>query len=104
MLDPKGRSDVMDIIKRLKDEGITVILITHFMEETMNADKIIVMDKGKIALETTPRKIYNDVDLLKELNFDIPPIADLKFRLAEHGFGIPDDVLSVNDMVEYLCR
>lgn len=104
MLDPKGRSDVMDIIKRLKDEGITVILITHFMEETMNADKIIVMDKGKIALETTPRKIYNDVDLLKELNFDIPSIADLKFRLAEHGFGIPDDVLSVNDMVEYLCR
>lgn len=104
MLDPKGRSDVMNIIMRLKDEGITVVLITHFMEETMNADKIVVMDKGKIALETTPREIYNDVDLLRSLNFDIPPIVDLKFRLAQQGFEIPDEVLSVSDMVEYLCR
>ncbi len=104
MLDPKGREAVMDTVKALRNEGITVVLITHFMEEAVDADRIIVMDSGKIVLEGTPMEVFDNVELLRKFNLDIPPVVELRHRLAGHGIAIPRDLLTIKDMVEYICQ
>ena len=104
MLDPRGRDEVMSVIKRLNGKGITVLLITHFMEEAAQADKIIVMDRGVKKMEGTPEEIFLRADELKALSLDVPPAVDLAMKLRERGIDIPEGILSIDDMVNCLCR
>ncbi len=100
MLDPHGRRAVMRTIERLHDEGITVILITHFMEEAARADRVVVMEDGKIVLEGTPRKVFRHRAELRALGLDVPPMAELKGLLGEAGVDLDGDILTVDEMVE----
>ena len=104
MLDPRGRDEVMSVIKRLNGKGITVLLITHFMEEAAQADKIIVMDRGVKKMEGTPEEIFLRADELKSLSLDVPPAVDLAMKLRERGKDIPEGILTIDDMVNCLCR
>lgn len=104
MLDPSGRDEVMDIVKKLnKKEKIAIIYITHLMEEAVESKRIVVLDKGKIALEGKPREIFKEYDILKKIRLDIPQITELAFRLNKKGLNIPTDILKVNEMVDKLC-
>lgn len=105
MLDPSGRQEVMNTIKRLnKEYNITVLHITHFMEEAVEADRVIVMEKGKLALEGTPRKVFSNVTRLKEIGLDVPYMTELAHLLKEDGLDIRDNILTVDEMVGELCQ
>jgi len=104
MLDPKGRQEVLRIIRQLNAKGMTAILITHFMEEAALADKIIVMDSGRIQMEGTPREIFRRADALKALSLGVPPAVELGLVLRSRGIDIPEDILTRDEMVEFLCR
>ena len=104
MLDPRGRQEVLDVIKQLNAKGITVLLITHFMEEAAQADKIIVLDRGVKRMEGTPQEIFLNSDELRRLSLDVPPAVDLAMRLRERDIDIPEGILTIDDMVNCLCR
>ena len=105
MLDPSGRKEVMNTIKTLnKEENITVLHITHFMEEAVDADRIIVMEKGKKVLEGTPREVFTKVDELKRIGLDVPYMTELSKELNESGLKIDSDILTVDEMVDKLCQ
>lgn len=105
MLDPSGRQEVMNTIKRLnKEYNITVLHITHFMEEAVEADRVIVMEKGKLALEGTPREVFSNVTRLKEIDLDVPYMTELAHLLKEDGLDIRDNILTVDEMVGELCQ
>lgn len=104
MLDPKGRSEVMSIINSLNEEGITVVLITHFMEEAAEADRVIIMDDGVVRLDGTPEEVFSHADELREMNLDIPMPVELARRLRARGIDIPADIINMEEMVEYLCQ
>ncbi|MGE5577662.1 MAG: energy-coupling factor transporter ATPase [Syntrophothermus sp.] len=103
MLDPVGREEVLHTIKRLnQEEGITVILITHFMEEAVEAGRVIVMEKGKIVMDGKPKEVFSQVRRLKELHLDVPPITELAQSLAGEGVPVSPDTLTVEEMVQQL--
>ena len=103
MLDPKGRKEVMRAIRALNDvEKITVILITHYMEEVIYSDKVYVMDKGKIALHGTPKEIFSEVEKLKDLRLDVPQVTLLAHELRKEGFPIPKGILNNVELREAL--
>lgn len=105
MLDPSGRKEVMKTIKRLnKEENITVIHITHFMEEAVEADRVVVMEKGKKILEGTPREVFSEIKMLKEIGLDVPCMTELSSLLIEEGMNISSDILTVDEMVMELCQ
>ncbi|RDY25930.1 energy-coupling factor transporter ATPase [Romboutsia weinsteinii] len=105
MLDPSGRKEVMKTIKRLnKEEDITTLHITHFMEEAVEADRVIVMEKGKKILEGTPREVFANIELLKEIGLDVPYMTELSSELKKEGLDIDSDILSVDEMVIKLCQ
>ncbi|MGL4797189.1 MAG: energy-coupling factor transporter ATPase [Paraclostridium sp.] len=105
MLDPSGRKEVMKTIKRLnKEEGITIMHITHFMEEAVDADRVIVMEKGRKVLEGTPREVFTKVDELKKIGLDVPYMTELSKELIKSGIKIDSDILTVDEMVDKLCR
>ena len=105
MLDPRGRDEVMDTILDLNKEGdVTPIIITHFMEEALLADRVIVMEKGKIAMEGSPKEILQLTDELRKLRLDIPPLVELKTFLAKKGINVTKDAISINEVVEDICR
>ncbi len=105
MLDPSGRKDVIDTIKKLnKEENITVLNITHFMEEAVTSDRVIVMEDGDIVLEGTPREVFSKVGELKALGLDVPQVTDLAFELRKEGIDLPEDILTVDEMVMELCQ
>ena len=105
MLDPSGRQEVMNTIKRLnKEYNITVLHITHFMEEAVEADRVIVMEKGKLALEGTPREVFSNVTRLKEIGLDVPYMTELAHLLKKDGLDIRDNILTVDEMVGELCQ
>ena len=105
MLDPSGRQEVMETISYLnKEEGITIIHITHYMEEAINADRVIVMEAGKIVLEGSPREIFAKVEELKDLGLDVPQITELAHELRKEGLDIPAGLLTAEEMVNVLCR
>nr|WP_243832497.1 energy-coupling factor transporter ATPase [Orenia marismortui] len=104
MLDPVGRDSVMSAVQRLNKElGMTVIHITHFMTEAIKADRIIVMDQGKIALEGTPEELFSQVDRIKRYHLDVPQVTELAFQLQKEGLDIPSDIFNVDRLVEELC-
>lgn len=105
MLDPSGRQEVMNTIKRLnKEYNITVLHITHFMEEAVEADRVIVMEEGKLALEGTPREVFSNVTRLKEIGLDVPYMTELAHLLKKDGLDIRDNILTVDEMVGELCQ
>lgn len=105
MLDPSGRKEVMKTIKRLnKEENITTIHITHFMEEAVDADRVIVMEKGKKILEGTPKKVFSNIQMLKNIGLDVPCMTELSSLLCEEGLEINRDILTVDEMVIELCQ
>lgn len=104
MLDPHGRSEVMNIIAKLNEEGITVVLITHFMEETVKSDRLVVMDQGHVVLDGAPKDIYKQTEELERLNLEIPLAVNMGNRLRARGYGIPDAIIEMEEMVEFLCR
>lgn len=105
MLDPQGRLEVMNAVKELNAQhGITVVNITHFMDEAALADRVIVMDKGRIIKEGTPQEIFADVKGMKELGLDVPTAAEIAYRLREKGVKLPQSIMTTEDLVKALCQ
>ncbi len=105
MLDPNGRKEVLDAVEKLnKEKGVTVILITHYMEEVIRADRVYVMDKGKVVMQGTPRSIFSQVDTLKSYRLDVPQITLLAHELRKSGMDIPEGILTRQELVDALCR
>ena len=95
MLDPRGREKVMETIRHLnRDYGITVVSITHYMDEAAQADRVVVMSEGKVVMEGTPRQVFSQVDELHRLRLDVPQVTELCCRLAETGVDIPTDIIN----------
>ncbi len=104
MLDPSGRKDVLNIVHELnKKEGMTVVLITHYMEEAVDADRVIVMDGGEIKMDGTPREIFSRVDELKNYRLTVPQVTELAWELKKEGVDLPDGILTKEELVEALC-
>ncbi len=105
MLDPSGRKEVMETVLRLnKEEGITVILITHHMDEVVNADRVYVMYQGNVQMEGTPRELFTQVEQLKEYRLDVPQVTKLAYELRKEGINLPESILTVNELVEELQK
>ncbi len=104
MLDPKGRREVIRAVRALNQvEGITVVLITHYMEETIHADRVFVMDSGRIAMEGTPREVFSQVERLQELRLDVPQVTLLAHKLRQKGVRLPEGILTVEELTEALA-
>ena len=104
MLDPMGRKEVMDTIRQLNQEGITVIIITHFMEEAVQAGRVIVIHHGEIKMDGTPREVFTHVDELLELGLDVPVPAELAVRLRRKGIPLEGDIISKEELGDALCQ
>ena len=105
MLDPQGRKEVMDTVMKLNREfGITVILITHYMDEAVKADRVVVMDGGRIALDGTPKEVFRNVERMKKLGLDVPQATELAYRLRKKGFKLPEDILDENECAEAILK
>jgi len=104
MLDPQGRNDVMKIIKELSKEGITIILITHFMEEAAEADRVIIMNEGKILLDGRPSVVFKQEETLKNANMELPMAVDMAKRLRRRGIEVPDFVTTEEELVDFICQ
>ena len=105
MLDPVGRAEVMSVVRRLnREEGITILWITHFMEEAAQADRILVIDRGELKAGGAPKEVFRQEALLRESGLDVPEMTALCHVLLEAGLDLPDDILTVDEMVVELCR
>ena len=105
MLDPKGRKEVIKTIETLnKEEGITMVLITHYMDEAVRADRVIVMDDGKICMDDVPKNIFSQVKALKKLGLDVPQVTELAYLLNKAGIAMKNDVLTVDECAEELMK
>ena len=103
MLDPNGRKEVIQTVRELNQtEKVTVILITHYMEEVIHADKVLVMDEGKIVMQGTPREIFYQVEKLKSYRLDVPQVTLLAYELKKRGLDLPDGILSIEELVQAL--
>ena len=103
MLDPNGRAEVISTVRELNQKaGVTIILITHYMEEVIRADKVFVMDNGKIVMQGTPREIFSQVERLKQLRLDVPQVTLLAHRLREKGLDLPEGILTIGELTEEL--
>lgn len=101
MLDPKGRREVIETITELnKKEGITIILITHYMNEVVGADKVYVMSEGNVKMAGTPREIFKEVELLKEYKLDVPQVTEIAYRLRQNGLPLPDCILTIDEFMQ----
>ncbi len=105
MLDPNGRYEVIRAARALNDvEKVTIILITHYMEEVTHADRVFVMDHGKIAMQGTPREIFSRVEELKELRLDVPQVTMLAYELKKRGINLPDGILTIEELTDHLTK
>ena len=105
MLDPSGRKEVLKTVQELRTKKqVTVILITHYMEEVIYADKVFVMDEGRIVMRGTPREVFSQVDKLKELRLDVPQVTLLAYELRKAGVPVPEGILTTEELVDVLCR
>lgn len=105
MLDPSGRKEVIDTIKKLnKEEKITIVLITHYMDEAVNADRVYVMEDGEIMIKGTPKQVFSKVKEIQEIGLDVPQITELAQMLIAEGVDLSPDILTVEEMVVELCR
>jgi len=105
MLDPNGRKEVLAAVMELnRTKGVSVILITHYMEEVVDADKVFVMDKGKVVMSGTPREVFSHVEELKELRLDVPQVTLLAWELKKQGISMPDGILTMDEFVEQIQK
>ncbi|MBW6410409.1 energy-coupling factor transporter ATPase [Clostridium weizhouense] len=105
MLDPSGRKDVLRTMKDInKNYGITIVLITHYMDEAAQADRIIVMDGGEVKMEGTPKEIFPQVEMMKQIGLDVPQVTELAYELIKEGINIPKEILNVDEMVNAICQ
>lgn len=105
MLDPNGRKEVLKAVRELNEkEGVTVILITHYMEEVVFADHVFVMDQGRVVMQGTPREVFSRVEELKALRLDVPQVTLLAHELKQAGVEIPDGILTIEELVDALCQ
>ena len=105
MLDPNGRKEVISAVEKLRREkNVTVILITHYMEEVIEADRIFVMDDGKLVMEGTPKEVFSKVEKLKEFRLDVPQATLVAHELQQRGIPLPDGILNNEELVDELCR
>lgn len=105
MLDPNGRKEVLQAVHELnKNQGITVILITHYMEEVIDSDQVFVMDQGHIVMEGTPKEIFSRVEELKSYRLDVPQVTLLAHELKKAGVEVPDGILTAKELVDALCH
>ena len=105
MLDPRGRKEVMKTIRRLnKENGVTIILITHYMNEAAQADRIVVMDEGQIIIEGKPKEVFSQVEKLKEVGLDVPQVTELAYQLRKNGVDIPQDIITEEECVDALVK
>ena len=105
MLDPRGRREVIDTVQRLnREEGVTIVLITHFMNEAVLADRVVVIERGGIILDGEPHEVFSNVPLLKSVGLDVPQASELLFELNKCGLSLPDDVLTVDECVGALTK
>ncbi len=105
MLDPKGRAEIVDTVMKLnKEKGITVVLITHYMEEAENADRVIVMNDGVIIADGTPKEIFKNVEMLKDVGLDVPQTTELLYALNKNGMAVPTNVLSVEETAQVIAN
>lgn len=105
MLDPQGRQEVMDTVLKLnKEENKTIVLITHFMNEAVMADRVIVMNDGEIFLEGSPKEVFSNVKEIRSLGLDVPQVTELAYRLNNEGYDFPKDILTVEDLVDKVCQ
>lgn len=103
MLDPNGQKEVIKTVRELNQkEGITVLLITHYMEEVIHADRVIVMDDGKLVMDGTPREIFSKVEELKSYRLDVPQVTELAYELRKAGMDLPEGILSQEEFMEYI--
>ena len=105
MLDPKGRKEVISTIKKLnKENGITVILITHYMDEAVQADRVIVMQEGSVIMDDTPKKVFSKTDELKACGLDVPQVSELTHLLIKNGYDISDDIIDIDECANTLIK
>lgn len=105
MLDPRGRREVFDTVRRLNREmGITVLFVTHFMDEAVKADRVIIIDSGRLCLDGTPREVFSQTDVLRRCGLDVPQSTELCHRLIEKGIDLPGDILDADECVEVLSK
>lgn len=104
MLDPSGRREVMETLKKLNENGKTILLITHYMDEAVQADRVVIMDKGNIKLDGTPKEVFRNIDEIKEFGLDVPQVTELAQELAKEGLNIPTDIIDVKELVDLLCQ
>ena len=102
MLDPQGRNDILDTVLKLREMGKTIIHITHYMEECVNADRIIVINEGDVVLEGTPREVFSNVEQMKEIGLDVPEPTEISYLLNKSNINVRRDVLTVDELVEAL--
>ncbi|MGN0659554.1 MAG: energy-coupling factor transporter ATPase [Emergencia sp.] len=104
MLDPRGREEIMEIIRELHGEGITVVLITHFMDEAVEADRVIIVDSAKILLDGTPEEVFSQEQVLREASLEVPLAVALAQRLRKRGVRVPQNVITMEGLVEFICQ
>lgn len=105
MLDPMGRKEVIETIKKLnKEQGKTILLITHYMDEAVQADRVVVMDKGLIKIDGTPKEVFRNVKLIKDFGLDVPQVTELAYELRKEGINISDDIITIKELVDELCQ
>jgi len=104
MLDPSGRIEVMETIKKLNAKGKTILLITHYMDEAVQADRVVVMDKGKIKLDGTPKEVFSNINEIKRFGLDVPQVTELAQVLRKEGVNLPPDIIYIKELVDLLCQ
>lgn len=104
MLDPSGRKEVMETLRKLKEKGKTILLITHYMDEAVQADRVVIMDKGNIKLDGTPKEVFRNIEEIKKFGLDVPQVTELAQELSKEGMNIPNDIIDVKELVDLLCQ
>lgn len=105
MLDPQGRKEVMSTIMRMnREQGITIVLITHYMDEAAKCGRVVVMDKGRVVLDDSPRKVFSHVEQVKEIGLDVPQVTELAWELRMAGYDIPDDIITEEECVSAIKK
>lgn len=105
MLDPNGRAEVMKTIKMLnREHGVTIVLITHYMEEAAQADRVVVVDEGEIVLDNVPSKVFSEVDTMKHLGLDVPQVTQLAYELKKAGYDISTEIITEDECVQAVAR
>ena len=105
MLDPQGRREVMETVKRMnREKGITIVIITHYMDEAAQCERVVVMDKGKVVMDDTPRKVFSQVEKVKAIGLDVPQVTELCYELRNAGVDVPEDIITEEECAEALRK